>query len=338
MTFIAKSTTITFLFLSRAILMKIATGVLVYLLFANVAHAIDLIADASFREGFYVMKRDGKEQVLRWDNAATADKRQTPIWHTGQYDSKSCFADLAFCKFRNNGLTYHDDFQTLIVHPDGIDADIILGVNAMKEYGGVWRRPGDPWPHLYLQQDLVHARNGAAMPAISKLDRLNLAISVKLLYDHQHKGPEFNPSLHAAQFQLFLTVQNFNPKSPGFNDYYWFGVSLYDSRLDVTKLFAMQDKSQARKKGTEKFIYDVGIAPFTTDVVASGKWIPVRGDVLPHIKAGLKECWNRGFLRDSKDPADYRISGIFFGWEIPGLNDAAMAVKKLSLVATLPAR
>lgn len=301
---------------------------------------MDLVADPGFRQGFYVTDRDGKEHVLRWDAAAGPDKKQTPMWHTVQPGSKSCFADAAFCKFRNNGMTFHDDFQTLIVHPEDVAADIVLGINSMKEYGGVWRQAGDPWPHLYLQQDISHPRDwfGSAPPTIANFARLNLDISVRLLYDRQHKGPEFNPNLHAAQFQLFLTVQNLNQRSKGFNDYYWFGVSLYDSRHDVTQLFAMQDKSQARKKGTEKFIYDVGVAPFTSEVVAKGNWVTVRGDVLPHIDAGLKECWKRGFLSDSKDRADYRVSGIFIGWEIPGLNDAAVAVKNLSLIATPKAK
>lgn len=132
-----------------------------------------------------------------------------------------------------------------------------------------------------------------------------------------------------------VTVQNLNRQSKGFSDYFWFGVSLYDNRREVTRIFAMQDVSQARKKGTEKYIYDVGLAPFTSQVVAKRDWVAVRGDLLPHIRAGMEECWKRGFLSDSKDLADYRVSGVFFGWEIPCLNDAAVAVKSLSLAATV---
>ena len=168
---------------------------------------------------------------------------------------------------------------------------------------------------------------------MADLERLTLNVSVRLLHDHQHRDPGFDPGVHAAQFQLFLTVQNLNTLSKGFGDYYWFGTSLYDNRRDVTGLLAMQDVSQARKKGTEKFIYDVGITPFTSEVVARGRWVTVHGDLLPHVRAGLEECWKRGFLRDSRDLADYRIGGIFMGWEIPGLNDTAMAVKGLSLTA-----
>jgi len=319
--------------------MRTATGILAFVLLATTASAIDLVADPGFQQGFYVKTRAGQEQVLRWNDPV--DKSRMPVWHTAQPHSKSCFGDAVFCKLRKNGLTFRDDFQTLIVHPEDGDADIILGVNAMKEYGGVWRQPGDPWPHLYVQQDIGQPHSGvgaAAAPPVANLEQLNLNISVRLLYDHQNRGTEFNPNIHAAQFQMFLTVQNLNRQSKGFSDYYWFGVSLYDNRREVTNLFAMQDKSQSRKKGTEKFIYDVGLAPFTSEIVAKGNWVTVRGDLLPHIRAGLEECWKRGFLPDSKNPADYRIGGIFLGWEIPGLNDAAVAVKNLSLIATEKAK
>lgn len=307
---------------------------------ATTASAMDLVSDPAFHQGFYVKDRTGKDQVLRWKDAGGRDTNQSPAWHTAQPHSKSCFADPAFCKFRENGLTFRDDFQTLIVHPEDGDADIVLGVNAMKEYGGIWREPGDPWPHLYVQQDICQpgSRMWATAPTVADLERLNLNLSVRLLYDHQNRGPGFNPNVHAAQFQFFLTVQNLNTKSKGFSDYYWFGVSLYDNRRDVTTVFAAQDKSQPRKKGTEKFIYDVGLAPFTSEVVAKGNWVAVHGDLLPHIRTGLEECWKRGFLPDSKDVADYRIGGIFLGWEIPGLNDASVAVKNLSLTATLKAK
>jgi hypothetical protein len=317
--------------------MKAATGLLAWAICATTASGIELVSDPGFRQGFYVKDRTGNEQILRWKDAAGQGQNQTPVWRTAQHDSRSCFADTAFCKFRKGGLTFRDDFQTLIVHPEDGDADIILGMNAMKEYGGVWRKPGDPWPHVYVQQDICQpgSRMWTTAPTIADLERLDLNVSVRLLYDHQNRGPQFNPDVHAAQFQFFLTVQNLNTKSKGFSDYYWFGVSLYDNRREVTTLFAAQDKSQPRKKGTEKFIYDVGLAPFTSEVVGKGNWVAVRGDLLPHIRAGLDECWKQGFLPDSKALRDYRIGGIFLGWEIPGLNDAAVAVKNLSLNATL---
>jgi hypothetical protein len=142
--------------------------------------------------------------------------------------------------------------------------------------------------------------------------------------------------LHGAHFLLLFTVQNLNPRwSKGRGDYYWFGIALYDSRRKVTSLSVMQDKSSPQKKGTEKLIYNVGIAPFTSAVVADGQWVTVQGDLLPHMRAGLQEAWKRGYLAGSQEMSDYRIGSANLGWEVPGLNDVAIAVKDLRAVATL---
>ena len=91
--------------------------------------------------------------------------------------------------------------------------------------------------------------------------------------------------------------------------------------------------------GTDKFIYDVGVKPFTDKVVGAGEWVAVEGDLLPHILAGLRQCWQRGYLADSQDLADYRIGSCVVGWEVTGLNDCAIAVEGLRATAALkPAR
>ncbi len=162
--------------------------------------AMDLLSDPAFRQGFWVKDRTGNEQVLRWG------KDQSPVWHTAQPDSKSCFADAAFCKFRKTGLTFRDEFQTLIVHPADNDADIILGVNGVKEYGGIWRKPGDPWPHLYLQQDVSRPHNGddSSQPTIADLQRVDMAVSIRLLYDRQIKSPSATPLCTPPSFNFSL--------------------------------------------------------------------------------------------------------------------------------------
>lgn len=78
-----------------------------------------------------------------------------------------------------------------------------------------------------------------------------------------------------------------------------------------------------------KLIYDIGVKPFTDRVVASGEWVEVRGDLLPQVLAGLDEAWKRGYLGGSRNLRDYQVGSAVLGWEITGLNDAAMAVRNL---------
>ena len=46
---------------------------------------------------------------------------------------------------------------------------------------------------------------------------------------------------------------------------------------------------------------------------------------------GLGTAWGRGFLKDSRDLADYRIGGMNMGWEVPGLFDVEVQVRNLSM-------
>ena len=299
---------------------------------AVMAQTVELIGDATFERGLLTKDRAGQPHAITWHTNAAP-----PIWTTAQHHSKSCFADAAFQTLTTNGFAFKDAYQTLVIHPTDLAADFTCGVNGDSEYGGVLRAPGDPWPHLYLEQRISdpHGHLGPKSPTLAEIDKLNFSVRVKLLYDRKKTGPTYNRHVHAAHDLFMLTVQNLNRKSKGFGDYYWFGIALYDDRVPVTALYAAQDKGSPKKKGTDKFIYDIGVKPFTDKVVGTGDWVTVEGDLLPHIRAGLQQCWQRGYLPASQDLADYRIGGCVFGWEVTGLNDCAIAVQGLRTTAEL---
>lgn len=293
---------------------------------------VELIGDAKFELGFLV-REDNKpgSPPVRWKEAGN------PVWALTHHHSKSSFDNREHFQFRQNGLTFDDGFTMLDVHPPSGDADVVLGLNADKEYGGIYRQKGDPWPHVYLTQRISDSSGhlGADAPTLADMKAIDFSVSVKLLYDRANPKEGRIRSVHAAQFILFFTIQNLNRQSEGHGDYYWFGIALYDDREPVTFLHAMQDKGSPKKKGTDKLIYNVGVKPFTSEVVADGRWVNVRGDILPHILAGLREAWKRGYLPASQNLSDYRIGSLVMGWEIPGLNDAAVAFKDLRATATV---
>jgi len=291
---------------------------------------VELIADTAFEHGLRVTEPGTPEQIVRWSGTAN------PEWRINHHHSKSLFTNMAGFRYREDGLTFDDGYSSLVIHPANKSADFIVGLDANKEYGGIYRNPGDPWPHIYLTQRISN-RDGHLSkdgPAISEIKKIDLSISVRLLHDRRHLQDGYKRSTHASQFLFFFTIQNLNRESKGCGDYYWFGISLYDDREPVTAPHAMKDKGSPKKKGTEKLIYNIGIKPFTSEVVADGKWVAVRGDIYPHIVAGLREAWKQGYLPASQDLADYRIGSLVLGWEVPGLNDVAIAVKDLRATAT----
>lgn len=292
---------------------------------------VELIADTAFEHGLRVAEPGTPEQIVRWSGAAS------PEWRINHHHSKSLFTNMAGFSYRENGLTFADGYSSLVIHPADKSADCIVGLDANKEYGGVYRQPGDPWPHIYLSQRISNP-GGHLLPdgpAISEIEKIDFSISVRLLHDRKNMGDGYKRPTHAAQFIFFFTIQNLNRASKGFGDYFWFGIVLYDDRESVTAPHAMRDKGSPKKKGTDKLIYNIGVKPFTSEVVAAGEWVDIRGDLLPHILAGLREAWKQGYLPASQSLDDYRIGSLVLGWEVPGLNDVAIAVKNLRATATL---
>lgn len=111
------------------------------------ASTLDLIGDTKFERGFSV-REDNKpgSPPVKWKEAGN------PVWVFTHHHSKSSFDNREYFQFRQDGLTFEDGFTLLDVHPASGDADVVLGLNADKEYGGVYRQKGDPWPHVYLTQ------------------------------------------------------------------------------------------------------------------------------------------------------------------------------------------
>lgn len=288
---------------------------------------VEMIADATFAQGYGALDRDGTERIVTWAPGGTS-----PVWQVRQHHSRSCAADTNRHVRSGDAFVFQDDFAGLAFHRD---ADVGMALNGPREYDGRFRAQGDPWPHLFLEQRVSNPKGhlGDTSPSLADLRRLDFAVAVRLLHDRANKGDGYNARIHAAQFLFFLTIQNLNRASAGFGDYYWFGVTLYDDREPVTQLHAKLDAGSPLKKGTDKFIYNPGLKPFTDKVVGAGEWVDVRGDLLPHVRAGLREAWGRGHLSASTNEADYRIGGVMMGWEVTGLNDVAMAVRGLSLRA-----
>jgi hypothetical protein len=142
----------------------------------------------------------------------------------------------------------------------------------------------------------------------------------------------YNPALHAAQFQMFLVVRNVNEQSKDCGNYYWFGVPFYDSRYDIPPSHKAKDGGKAGATG--KFIYTIAGEQVNTEHLRENEWAEIDADLLPHVKAGLKEAVKRGHLTGS-DAGDYAVTGMNMGWELPGTFDASMQIRDLGILAVL---
>jgi hypothetical protein len=166
------------------------------------------------------------------------------------------------------------------------------------------------------------------LPSLQTLSAAKFHLEARLLRStNLHRG-DYDPGVHAAQFQVFFTVQNRNRQSVGHGDLLWFGIPVYDNRHRHPPEFKSKDFG-----GTEKFIFTPGSTNFTTASTHDGQWIVIDRDLLPLMREALETAWTKGFLSGSKSLADYAIGGMNMGWELPGMFDVALEVRDLSLVA-----
>src|SRR5262249_51349108 len=133
-----------------------------------------------------------------------------------------------------------------------------MAVNSAAEYGLRARKFGDPWVHLLVEQEFDPA-------PLRELGSAHLRIEARVvLAGNLHQG-DYSPAVHAAQFQIFLTVQNRNPSSPGYGDMLWFGIPIFDNRDQFPKPFKGRDFG-----GTGKFIFTPGGEIFTSQSAHGG--------------------------------------------------------------------
>ena len=284
----------------------------------------ELIRDPHFQNGFLLLEpKPGKRVVYgEVQNAATPAK---PVWDLAQWSSKFPLAAARKEHHSDSTLLFTNAAKRVCVgKPGSPDADLALGVNASVEYGSRARKsPDEPWVHLLVQQEIQDP------PSPAELLSCPFHVEARLKHSKLYHTEDYTPSRHAAQFQVFLTVANRNPSSPGFGQYLWFGIPIYDDRNRIAPAHAAQDFGD-----TKMFIYTVAAEAFAKDSTHDGQWVTFARDLLPLMREGLETGWKRGFMPGSRDFADYRLTGIFIGWEVPGIFDVEVQLRNLSLVAT----
>jgi len=201
-----------------------------------------------------------------------------------------------------------------------VEAELSLAVNARVEYENRARKSGEPWVHLLVEQTFEDP------PSLASLTSARLRLKARLLHSEFHRTDDYSPGLHAAQFQMFLTLQNHNSQSPGFGQLVSFGIPLYDDRSRFPKAHKAQDTG-----GTAMFIFTPGGEVFADKSAHDREWITVDKELRPLFLEALETAWERGFLRESRDLADYRITTMNLGWEVPAIFDVEMQVRDLSL-------
>ena len=304
------------------------SAVLLTGLFGRAVRAESVFADTSFRQGFLLSYPDaahGRAVEAKLD-LGRADAR--PVWRLCQWATKYSLADVACVPGPEGDVSYENEGKRVVVGgSDSPRRDLVLEIRGRAEYGARARRAGEGWPHLLVEQDARKPHRLAA------LERLTLKVQLRLLHCTGHMTEaDYDPGLHAAQFQLFFIVKNVNPKAKDFRNFYWFGVPFFDNRHDSPPAYMARDAGKSDATG--KFIYTVASESLGIASLKGGQWVSVETDLLLHLKRGLAEAVMRGYF-EAGDPADYAVVNMNLGWEIPGTFDAAVQVRDLAISTVL---
>jgi hypothetical protein len=271
----------------------------------------------------------------------TANPVGAPVWSLAQWASRHSLADPAVTQQKQ-----FDAFRFQIANPSkrvAVDCrrgEIDLGLFASACYDRP-RQAGERWPHLLAQTALTDTRYPSTSCRLADMRRLDVALSCRL-ESFVDKNPGADPKLHAAQFQLFLVVQNLTRGDDGYGDMMWFGIPVFDNRYPVKAESYSRDGGKPDASG--KFIYSLpgkiclvdGKGFFKNEKPLAGKdarWADIRVNAAPWIEYAFKLAQRNGFLRTSEF-RDLYVSGLNLGWEMPGTYDAVMQVRDFSLTAT----
>lgn len=289
----------------------------------NVAER-ELIRDSHFRGGFLLLETKPGQRVV-YGELPGGEAGFKPVWDLAQWSSKFPLAVGPAQRQTNGALAFTNAAKQVVIgEPGRVGVDLILGVNASVEYGNRARQDSEPWVHLLVQQEIGEP------PSLAELGAARFHIAARLVRSRAVKTPDYSPVRHAAQFQLFFTVQNRNRQSPGFGRLLWFGIPLYDDRHRIPVGHKSKDTA-----GSEMFIFTPDGSSYTGSSAHDGCWLTVDKDILPLLREALETAWARGFLAESRALADYRITGLNLGWEVPGIFDVEMQVRDLGLKVRL---
>jgi hypothetical protein len=293
------------------------------------SRTVPLLDDVRFEQGFKVWSakpgRHVQEGVIRPAEDAGTD----PIWGLAQWHSRFSLAEANGERLPNGSLRFADGAKAVTFHTSTQEADLSFLLAGNTEYAGQAPAAGEPWPHLLAERKLLQH------PAINEMESLPFTIRYRLVRATVHRPDGFDRDRHTAQFVFYLTVQNRNPRSKGFGDYFWFSVPLYDTRYRLPRAHKAVDKITDRIPATGKFIFNPGGERYTRDSAHDGQWVTIDRDLLPLIMEGLETAWRAGYLPDSRNKSDYRLMDMNTGWEVTGTVDAEMQIAGLRLEAVL---
>jgi hypothetical protein len=285
----------------------------------------EVIGDIHFKNGLAVsplhpriVTEAGGFEKANTDTVYFEKQDVLPVWQMCQWYSKYDLAGAQAVKHPDNSIAYSNQGKKIVRYADG---SLLLDITTSTEYEHP-RRDEENWPHLLIQQDFPE------MPVIGKVEHLNFSIQLQIVKcENKMEVGDFNANLHTAQSPFYFILRNNNKASEDYNASMWFGIPSFDYRYTGMS----ETESISWDTGTGMYIYNVPQKLIWGNIsFQDEQWHKAEVDILPLIIKAVSAMKTRGLFQSTR-LSDLVLTGMNFGWEVPGTFDAAIVVKEISL-------
>lgn len=261
------------------------------------------------------------------------------MWRLGQWGTKFGFADSVAKgtgEEVQDGDNYilRDNTKEVIVNPK--TGQYSLNCFATDEYPTP-KQYGEAWLHLITIQNVVD------ISRVSEMKNIYADLDFSIDFCEDLMGEQLDPGVHTALFQWVFAINNVNPDSPDYNQYFWFNIPYYDGRgltIESWQTFdeyAMLDHGKEDK--TNSFIYSLSSdGYFPEGGIQLGERYRIVIDLIPYIQKALTTIQELDQNTSSDYPMllnttldDLRITQFYIGWEVPGTFNCGCTIYKNSL-------
>src|SRR3989338_3129828 len=278
-----------------------------------------VIHDPTYQSGFSVRT---PESVLSYTTSNLYpfgnNNNSKPEWTVGQWGSQYPFSSTTPKTVLANGaVEYKTPGKRVVLGPGNY---VLLGLNSIDWGSFVQRLKSSPVKGFISMVPEKHTKD---LIPISQLESVQYKMSFRLV-----KAEQGGPGSGGAQAQANLRLTNRNPNSPGYGEWVYFIIKLYDNRYRTISYKTQRDG------GTGALLYILPSSDFYGNKSAwDMQWITIDKDILPMFAGAIQVGYSQGYLK-SNDLDDYVPTFTGVHWEMTALKSVEMEFKDYDMILT----
>ncbi|MBI2004683.1 Ig-like domain-containing protein, partial [Patescibacteria group bacterium] len=279
-----------------------------------------VIHDPTYQSGFSVRSPESVLSFTTSNLYPFGNNNNSKLeWSVGQWGSQYPFSSTTPKTVLANGaVEYKTPGKRVVLGPGDY---VLLGLNSI-DWGSHIQRLGTVSPVKGFLSLAPKTHEEDDIP-ISQLASVHYTMSFRLT-----KAEQGGPGNGGAHAQANLRLVNSNPNSPGYGEWVYFIIKLYDNRYRTISYQLKKDG------GTGALLYRLPSSDFYGSQSAwDMQWITIDKDILPMFAKAIQVGYSKGYLTSSSlDDYVPRFTGVH--WEMTALKSVEMEFKDYDMILT----